>query len=133
MKNTERAARNAVNRIGKGAFECIKQMVDALELGDASIEIDAYEAAREAIEQDPLSIEVRAPWRAIGDPDDTPDEFRILLSTGGPATRIVGELCDGEPSSARLEVQDWGLPWTEYTQADEEVLLTYCRVFCWEQ
>ena len=53
----------------------------------------------------------------------------ILLGTGGPATRIVCELDDGEPTRARLQAQDWGTPWTDYIGGDSETLLTYCRCF----
>ncbi len=50
--------------------------------------------------------------------------------TGGPATRIIGELNEhGEPTRARLQVQDWGTPWTDYRGGDQETLLTYARCF----
>jgi hypothetical protein len=74
--------------------------------------------------------------------DREAEEFNILLATGGPAVRIVGELDQGEPSRAWLEVQDWFTPWTEYVgttsksdpgmlenQASQDVLLTYARQF----
>jgi hypothetical protein len=53
------------------------------------------------------------------------------LTTGGPAVRIIGELDGGEVESARLEVQDWGTPWTEHctTGDDNEALLSYARCF----
>jgi len=117
-----------LRKIGRNAFSCIKEMVDRLEaVGDRP---GLVESAREAIEQDPLSLEVRSDWHAPNDGPGQEAEFCILLSTGGPATRIIGELERGEPSSARLEVQDWGTPWTEYL-CDEETLLTYARVFYW--
>lgn len=60
-------------------------------------------------------------------------EYRILLCTGGPAVRIIGELGKyAEPETARIEYQDWDTPWEEYviTNAkDQEALLTYCRQF----
>ena len=57
-------------------------------------------------------------------------EFCILLTTGGPAVRIRGELDEyNEPRRAWLEVQDWFLPWTEYVCADSDVLLNYARCF----
>ena len=84
------------------------------------------EQARERIEEDPLSL------RVFGERIDgewMPDRFELLLAWGGPAVRIVGELDDGEPISARLEVQDWGRPWTQYYDADSDTLLDYCRCF----
>ena len=43
--------------------------------------------------------------------------------------RIVGEIDGEEASSARLEVQDWFTPWTEYVDADEDVLIAYASCF----
>jgi hypothetical protein len=70
----------------------------------------------------PLSVEVRSGWREPGDVASLdPDEFRILLSTGGPALRIMGELGRWESSRCWLEIQDWGTPWTRmFTQHEYE-------------
>lgn len=85
--------------------------------------------ARERIQEDTLAIEVRSGWTPLGD-TLTADEFMILLSTGGPATRIMGELDEyGEPRRAWLEVQDWFQPWTQFIGADQDVLLAYARCF----
>jgi len=138
-----------LNQIGKNAYAAILEMVETLQkadddatntyVKDGADVADAYEkareAAREAIEQDPLSIEVRAGWWSLGegDPDNTPEEYRILLGTGGPAVRIVGELgAHGEPSSATLQVQDWGTPWTDYRKADDAILMAYVGVFAFD-
>jgi hypothetical protein len=91
------------------------------------------EDAEQRIHEDPLSIEVRGDWcdpAGAMDRMEPPTEFRILLGTGGPAVRIIGELdASGQPKSATLQTQDWFLPWTDYRDADEETLLTYCRCF----
>ena len=82
------------------------------------------------IYEDPLSVEVRSGWVTPG-AEMTPEDFCILLGTGGPATRIRGELDEyGEPYRAWLEVQDWGKPWTQYFPAEQDTLLTYARCFC---
>ena len=71
---------------------------------------DIVERCREL----PLSVLVRGPWY---DPTDhqraaKPNEYEILLSTGGPALRIIGDLDNyGQPDNASLEMQDWGVPW----------------------
>lgn len=111
------------------------------EAGDCQSEDDA----RRGIEEDALSVEVRSGWVVANEGQMTPAEFCILLSTGGPAVRIVGELRRGEPSRPRMEVQDWGTPWTEYrgewipgtepgdfghSEVDSDVLQAYCSVFC---
>jgi hypothetical protein len=74
-------------------------------------------------------VEVRSGWTSVGEPLE-PEDFVILLATGGPAVRIRGELdANKEPSRAWLEVQDWFKPWTEYVPASQDVLLTYAQQF----
>lgn len=89
------------------------------------------EGIRQAIAEDPLSVQVRSGW--ANSPDEMKaEEFEILLCTGGPACRIVGELDRGEPDRTRLEYQDWFTPWVEYldmTHEEREALLTYARQF----
>lgn len=89
------------------------------------------EEAEQAISEDPLSVEVRSGWHSLGETLEA-SEFAILLCTGGPAVRILGELDDNnEPSRAWLEYQDWGTPWTEKPNrpGDMDTLLTYCQQF----
>lgn len=103
----------------------------------AELESDAGECtsrdeARERVQEDALSIEVRSPWYTPGsdDAERASSEFKILLTSGGPAVQIHGELDEhGEPYRAWLEVQEWGKPWTQYFKADRDVLLTYARCF----
>ena len=112
----------------------IVEMVAAMRAADNADDDDQREAAREAIESDPLSVEVRQDWHSVGaKPEDTACEFRILLCTGGPAVQIVGELNEhSEPERARLQFQDWFTPWQDLrgvSAEDEAALLDYCRVF----
>jgi hypothetical protein len=126
---------------GQASFDAIREMVDALM---QSVHHDAtdedHEAAERAIHEDPLSVEVRSGWFILGNPlaDTKPAEYRILLSTGGPAVQIVGTLNEhGEPETAVMQVQDWFLPWTDYypepgihgEQDPASVLLAYARCF----
>ena len=65
-----------------------------------------------------------------------PEEFELLLATGGPAVRIIGELGTfSEPETAILQVQDWFVPWTDYrSDSDEDdALLTYVQHFCFDE
>jgi hypothetical protein len=116
-------------KIGESAYSALVEMVEALDTEDEA----ERERAEQAIHEDPLSIEFTGKWSIGEAPRAT--GFEILLATGGPAVRIVGELDDhGEPDAATLEVQDWFKPWTAYPQAgsqndDADVLLTYCRQF----
>jgi hypothetical protein len=140
----------------RAQFESIEQMVKLLSsarIGAENATSDdrlcqaTLEQAEQAIQQDPLSIEVRSGWATLEhwartvntlltdrEPHEKlmPEEFNILLCTGGPAVRIIGTLSEhGEPESARLEHQDWGTPWTEYRLSGEQqdILLAYCRCF----
>jgi hypothetical protein len=87
---------------------------------------DAHEDAKPA----PLAAQVRSAW---ADPGATlsarEGEYCLLLTTGGPALRVIGEL-NGyyEPDSARLEWQDWGSLWTN-VPCDRTPLLTYAQSF----
>ncbi len=89
------------------------------------------EEARQAIQEDPLSAEVRSGW-ANSPEEMEAEEFTILLCTGGPACRIIGELDRNEPDRARIEYQDWFTPWVELvdiTSAERGALLTYAQQF----
>ncbi|MCA3573112.1 MAG: hypothetical protein IOC86_04295 [Aestuariivirga sp.] len=96
---------------------------------------DAIDAAQTAIHEAPLSVEVRSGWYQPGaafGPDTAPEEYRILLTWGGPAAQIAGNLdAYGQPDTARLEYQDWGTPWTARPLTDEERedVLTFAQAF----
>lgn len=110
---------------GKNAYASIVELVSAL---DADTD---NEEALERIQEDALSVRIRYGWHAPGTSKlDTDCEYELLLATGGPAVRIIGDLDEhNEPCSARLEVQDWFLPWTVYAEASQDVLLSYARCF----
>lgn len=126
--------REEIEGIQRRSVDVLRQEI-ANGLAEDTIDIDDFEfdedEARQRIEEDALSVEVRSDWHTPGGEAED-DEYRILLSTGGPATRIIGELDQhNEPATARLEVQDWWKPWTEYTVADQDILLQYVNVFYW--
>jgi hypothetical protein len=98
------------------------------ELEAAAGDCKDQDEARQRIEEDALSVEVRSGWTTPGEEMEA-EEFNILLTTGGPAVRIRGELDGSEPRRAWLEVQDWGKPWTEYVPADQDTLLAYASCF----
>ena len=101
-----------------------------------ALEIDAGECAdsdeaREIVQNDPLSVEVRSGWVSATDAM-TGEEFRIVLCTGGPHVEIRGELDSGTPSRAWLQYQDWGTPMTRYFDIEQSTLLAYCQEFYFE-
>lgn len=91
------------------------------------------DTVRQRIDEGPLSIRVRDGWRSPGAESDGAEEYEILLSTGGPALRIIGELDQGEPyGTPLLQWQDWGTPWTTYhetTSAEDTALTNYVGSF----
>ena len=101
-----------------------------LKAGDDRADYHDEEKARQAIEENPLSVEVRSGWHTPGDPESVA-EYRICIATGGPAVQIIGELGAFGPDTARLQCQDWGTPWTDVDTSieDDEALLTYAAHF----
>lgn len=99
------------------------------ELQEAAGDCSSREDAEQRIHEDPLSVELTFASCAPGETPEA-DGFEILLGTGGPAVRIVGELdAHNEPKRAWIETQDWFTAWTEYRgdACSNEALLTYCR------
>ena len=106
----DHAKRNAL-----GWLESIEEMVGRLGSDDEKIS----EAAREEIQESALEVSVRSGWHSPGG-NAKPDEYLVLLSTGGPACRITGYLDQyGQPTSVSLQYQDWGTPWTDLDAGNE--------------
>ncbi len=106
-----------------------------IEMGNDAMQNTDEREALETIQNDPLSVEVRSGWHSVGS-TSTPEEFCFLLCWGGPACRIIGELDEhAQPENPRLEYQDWGTNWTEYslTEEEEKALQTYCEQFYFEE
>lgn len=123
---------NAINN-AKGWMAKINEMLAARSAAEDAGDEDARETAIVAIDESPLSIQVRGGWHSPGSAElSDPVEYEILLSTGGPALRIVGELGEHcEPENARLQWQDWFVPWTDHDTTDEEdeAILTFAQAF----
>jgi len=127
-KRSENQARSQL----AGIVELIEALKVVEELDDdcAPVEYNGSQYTRDELEtalfEDPLSVEVRDGWRSPHELPETndPEEFAILLCTGGPAVRLWGEF--GERGCVhRIEIQhqDWGTPWTRlYDTTDEENL-----------
>lgn len=109
-------------------LKSIQEMIEALNTKND----EEREQAEQTIQEDPLEVAVRSDWHTPGEKAEKPSQYKILLCTGGPAVRIVGDLSEyGEPESATLEYQDWGTPWMEYRldREEEETVLAYARCF----
>lgn len=87
----------------------------------------------EAIEQEAresiLCVEVRSEWHSPGG-FSGPEQFSLLLSTGGPALRLTGGLDQHcTPRRCWLEYQNWFTPWTEYHGGTSESLQWFAGLF----
>jgi hypothetical protein len=121
MSNAEQQARSQV--------ESLVEMVAAVRNAHDD---EHREAAETAIHEDPLSIEVRGDWHAVGTEMGKLNEFKIELCTGGPAVRIIGELNEyNEPESGFIQFQDWFTGWQLLALNDTErdAVLENCRQF----
>ena len=75
--------------------------------------------ARDAIHETPLSVEVRSGWHSVGEDAGEPDEFRVVLCTGGPHVELTGDI----GGSVRVVFSDWGESGEYYPDADERSAL----------
>jgi len=119
----------------RAQLDSIMEMIEELNKAIDADDDDAREKAEQAIQEDPLSVEVRSEWHVPGT-KVSGGEYKILLCWGGPAVRIIGGLNDyNEPESAHIEYQDWFTGWTEYmaTDEEEEALLAYAQCFYYEE
>ena len=96
---------------------------------------DAFQdAVTDYAREMPLTVRIRSAWHNPGEAF-TAAEFEILLSTGGPACRIIGELDSGSvawQSGCRpvMQQQEWFKPWTEISyDIDTNALLWFCEQF----
>lgn len=88
------------------------------------------ERARAAIDEGPLEVACDK-----GERFDGTRWYMILLGTGGPAARIIGQLSEHhEPESATFQFQDWFKPWTDaqLSSEDEKTLLEFAQHFNFE-
>lgn len=111
----------------KGWLATIRDLAARIRFDDEEVSEEARQEASESA----LSVQVRSGWYTPGEPlDASPEEYEVLLTTGGPALRITGDL-NGSPSNARLQWQDWFQPWTDYDLTDAELadVLAFVSVF----
>lgn len=96
------------------------------ELIDAAGECTSTDDAERAIDEDPLSVECRSTWQTPGE-ELMPDEYRIVLCTGGPHVELQ---CEPDGSRVRVIWRDWGEGGEYFPDADErEALEAYCARF----
>ena len=115
---------------GAGTYYNIVELMDAMEAAESEDMSDIMDRITEM----PLSVCVRSGWQQPGVNDQSPEEYELLMGTGGPAVRIYGRLDEhGRPRSAELQGQIWFTPWERTTvDQDEEVLLQFAEYFYYD-
>ena len=106
-KNEAHAISNA-----RGQLESIKELYRNYKQAESDGDYTREDEIREQAQDEALSVEFRSGWTS--NPEEMkPEEFKILLSTGGPACQIVGKIDYGscEPIDIEIQYQDWGTPW----------------------
>ena len=106
-KNEAHAISNA-----RGQLESIKELYRNYKQAESDEDYTREDEIREQAQDEALSVEFRSGWTSNLENMD-PEEFKILLSTGGPACQIVGKIDYGscEPIDIEIQYQDWGTPW----------------------
>lgn len=105
---------------------------EAEELDELRLQAGEYESqedAEEAINEMPLSIEVRSAWTTLDEGKLTPAEYRIVLCTGGPHVELVGDLdSHNEPERVRVLYKDWDCH-GELFDFDRDTVLQFAQFF----
>ena len=115
---------------------CIQELMDwddehlltLKELQAATEGFESLEDAEERLQEEPLSVEVRSGWGSYSELQ--PEEYRIVLTIGGPSLSIQGDLNQyQEPCTAVMLMQDWGTQLTPFRDVDEDVLVQFAQKF----
>ena len=93
-------------------------------------EYKSRDEVEQAIQEKPLSVEVRSGWTSSYHSFEA-DEFRIVLCTGGPHVEIRGDIgLHGEPQDVKVFYADWDEK-GEYllSNEEEEAVTEFCQQF----
>ena len=122
---TNHALNNAIGHM-ESMVECFKKDKHFFDIKD----FDSQDELRENVLNSALSVEFRSGWETHYE-NFKAKQFKILLSWGGPALRIIGELEDYGPVNPKLQYQDWGTLWTdlEITKDQQNALNWFCNCF----
>ena len=100
------ALTNCMNQL-----ESIKEDYRNYKEAESNDDYEAQDEIRESVSNSALSVEFRSGWTS--NPEEMkPEEFKILLSWGGPACQIIGNLDQyKQPTDIEIQYQDWFTPW----------------------
>lgn len=130
----EKDFQTQANEAGELFVETASVLIATLRAAEKKDDDEVREDTEREIQECPLSVQVRSGWYIPGSQDDDskPAEYEILLGTGGPASRLIGELDEYcQPTSANFEFQDWFKPWTAARLSGEQkdTLLEFAQCF----
>ena len=143
MTTTKKEAHAITN--ARGQLESIKELYRNHKQAESNDDYTREDEIREQAQEEALSVEFRSGWSS--NPEEMePEEFKILLSTGGPACQIIGKLDQyKQPLDIEIQYQDWGTPWeplqlnSHYANkspnitSDYEALEWFCNCFYFGQ
>ena len=107
MTTTKKESHAITN--ARGQLESIKELYRKFKKEE---EFESWtDGIQEEARNEALSVEFRSGWSSNLEKME-PEEFKILLSTGGPACQIIGKLDQyKQPIDIEIQFQDWGTPW----------------------
>lgn len=120
---------NRAERNARAHVQDITDMIQRYHKAQADNNDNLIDEISREIDESILSLEVNNGWYVPGT-EHKPEQFRILLSTGGPACRIEGILDNYcYPEKVEVQFQDWFTSWEilSITEEEEEALLEYAR------
>ena len=123
---TNHALNNAIGHI-ESMVEDFKKDQQLQESND----YNQQDELRESVLNSALSVEFRSGGYSSPEDETKAEEFKILLTWGGPALRVIGEITDYGAENPKLQYQDWGTPWTdlEITEDQQDALNWFCNCF----
>ena len=134
VKEKDHALQNAIGHI-ESIVKDYERLSYLESLNPTSCEEEEeIEQMKESILNSALSVEFRSGWYSSPESiaDLKPEEFKILLTWGGPALRVIGDLNQyKEPENIKMQYQDWGTCWTDLkiTEEQQEALNWFCSCF----
>jgi len=110
METTKERNHALTNCVGQ--LETIKELYRNYKEAESNDDYETQEKMTYKAEVEALSVDFRSGWSCSPDDLGSPEEFKILLSTGGPACQIIGNLDQShQPIDIEIQYQDWGTPW----------------------
>ena len=133
METTKEKNHALTNCVGQ--LESIKELYRNYKEADTLEDWEAREKVVEQAQEEALSVEFRSGWTHDLN-DMKPEQFKILLSTGGPACQVIGNLDQyNQPTDIKIQYQDWFQPWKtlltspEKCKIDSQALFWFCECF----